>query len=154
MNVLTFSGLMTPYHVAPLVIKLQWNSNQNTRLFVQENVFKMSSTKRRPFYSGLIVLLLYATREYGLSIVHHVAPAPGITAPQKVTGINVWTQLQEFLHSPAPILCQHIEVWTKWPDGIFNYVFFRESVCTFIQISLECLSVSYSQFWFGFYWNF
>ena len=62
----------------------------------------------RPFCSGLTAI--YAAGECGLSIVHHVAPAPGITAPQKVTGINVWTQLQEFLDSPAPIPHQHIEV--------------------------------------------
>ena len=134
--------------------KLQWNSNQNTKLFVQENAFKMLSAKWRPFHSGLIVLLLYATREYALSIVLHVAPARGITAPQKVTGINVWAQLQEFLDSPAPIYINTLRYEQNgqmtfsitfslekvYFHSDFDGVSFRGQCTIVIQISLQFLS--------------
>ena len=134
--------------------KLQWNSNQNTKLFVQENAFEMLSAKWRPFHSGLIVLLLYATQECGLPLVHHVAPAPGITAPQKVNGINVWAQLQEFLDSPAPIYINTLRYEQNgqmtfsitfslekvYFHSDFDGVSFRGQCTIVIQISLKFLS--------------
>ena len=36
--------------------KLQWNFNQNSYIFIQENAFKLSSGKCRPFCLGLNVL--------------------------------------------------------------------------------------------------
>ena len=37
--------------------KFQWNLNQNSNIFIQENVFEMSSAKRRPFCLGLNVFI-------------------------------------------------------------------------------------------------
>ena len=100
------------------------------------------------------MLLLYATRECELPLVHHVAPAPGITAPQKVTGINVWAQLQEFLDSPAPIYINTLRYEQNgqmtfsityslekvYFHSDFDGVSFRGQCTIVIQISLKFLS--------------
>ena len=138
--------------IGPLGTKLQWNFNQNTKLFIHENAFQNIVYKMAAICPGRDELTNFFLDQDGSGPTW---PYLGSTLNVKAAESQHWVRLFGYFGAkplqdqswwPRSILTYDITKWINsspgqngchFADIIFRCIFMNEKVCILIQFSLK-----------------